>query len=217
MLAGAGITIAAPAGSSQVTGDIGSYATTSITGLGNLILTGENHGGDLVTQAAKVDLAAAYADAAGRTPTSSFGDGYVLSGTLLTGVYKSAGSFSLNTILTLDAEGDPNAVWIFQMVSSLDTATASQVVLLNGALASNIFWQVGSSAVLAGNSSFTGNILAQESITLNSGTSLSGVALANTGAVTMTSSSVVIPEPSSCIFAGAALGLLTLRRSRGGR
>lgn len=214
LLAGAGITIAGPLLSSQVTGSIGSHPTGSITGLENLVLVGTNHGAGATTLDAKSDLIAAYDDAAIRTATSSFGDGFVLTGTLTTGVYKSAGSFALNNILTLDAEGDPNAVWIFQMVSSLNTSAASQVVLLNGAQASNVFWQVGSSAVLAGNSSFTGTILAQESITLNSGTSLFGSALALTGATTLTSSTVVIPEPSSVLLAGAAASLFAFRRNR---
>ncbi|RYD34344.1 MAG: DUF3494 domain-containing protein, partial [Verrucomicrobiaceae bacterium] len=114
LLAGAGITIAGPLLSSQVTGSIGSHPTGSITGLENLIHTGVNHGAGMITSEAKSDLIAAYGDAATRTATSSFGDGFVLTGTLPTGVYKSAGSFALNTTLTLDAEGDPNAVWIFQ-------------------------------------------------------------------------------------------------------
>ncbi|RYD72207.1 MAG: DUF3494 domain-containing protein [Verrucomicrobiaceae bacterium] len=214
VLAGAGITIAGPLLSSQVTGSVGSYPTGSITGLENLIHTGLNHGSGLVVQNAKDDLTDAYNDAASRVATTSLADGFVLTGTLVTGVYKSAGSFALNSVLTLDAEGDPNAVWIFQMVSSLNTATTSQVVLINGAQASNVFWQVGSSAVLAGNSNFTGTILAQESITLNSGTQLSGAAMARTGAVTLTSSVVAIPEVSSLVMAGVAAGLFAFRRSR---
>lgn len=216
VLAGAGITIAGPANSTTITGDIGSHATATITGLENLILHGTNHGGDAVTQGAKTDLMIAYIDAAGRSfDGPGYADGYNLTGTLATGVYHSAGSFSLNGPLTLDAMGDPNAVWIFQMASSFDVASAGQVILTNGAKASNIFWQVGSSATLGTGARLSGSILASQSITLNTGAVIDGRALASVGAVSLGSATITIPEPSAAMLAVIGIcGFLTARRRR---
>lgn len=214
VLAGAGITIAGPGNSSTIKGDIGSHATATITGLENLGLTGTNHAGDAVTQTAKADLLTAYMDAAARSfDGPGYADGYSLTGTLVTGVYHSAGAFSLNGLVTLDAQGDPNAVWIFQMASTLTVASAGQVVLTNGASAANVFWQVGSSATLASGAQLTGSILAAQSITMNPGAVIDGRALASAGAVTLSSSTITIPEPSSALIAGIGIcGLLAARR-----
>ncbi len=212
VLAGAGITIAAPANSTAISGDIGSHATVSITGLGNLVLDGTNHAGDGATQSAKADLMLAYMDAASRPADVSYADGYALSGTLTTGVYKSLGSFSLPGVLTLDAQGDPDTVWIFQMGSSLDVASPGQVILSNGALASHVFWQVGSSATLETGSQLAGNILASQSITLKTGSVLNGSALASIGAVTLGGATIAVPEPSGSLL--AATGLLIVLSSK---
>lgn len=185
VLAGAGITIGA-SGTTTIPGDIGSYPTATITGTENLALTGINHGGDAITQAAKIDLATAYADAAGRTPTTTYGPIFDLGGlTLGPGVYNDPSSFGITGILTLDAGGDPDAIWIFQAGSTLITASGSQVALINGAQASHVFWQVGSSATLGTGVDFAGTILAGESITLLAGESVEGRVLALNGAVTL--------------------------------
>lgn len=216
VLAGAGITIAGPGNSTTITGDIGSHATTSITGLENLILYGTNQAGNAITQTAKTDLMTAYMDAAARPfDGPAYGDGFGLTGTLTTGVYHSAGSFSLNGPLTLDALGDPNAVWIFQMASTLDVASAGQVVLANGAQASNVFWQVGSSANLGTGSQLSGSILASQSITLNTGAVLDGRALASIGAVSMGSATVTVPEPSAALLVALGVGGFLASRRRG--
>ena len=89
--------------------------------------------------------------------------------TLTSGVYHFSSSAQLTGGLTLDAQSNPNAVFIFQMGSTLTTASGSSVILANGANAANIFWQVGSSATLGTTSAFKGNILALTSITLNTG------------------------------------------------
>ncbi len=215
VLAGSGITVAGAINSTSITGDIGSHPTPSITGLENVILDGVNHAGDAVTQQAKIDLAIAYADAAGRTPTTTYSPIFELGGsTLGSGVYKNPSSFSITTNLTLDAGGDPDAVWIFQMGSTLTTGPGSNVILTGGAKASNIFWQVGSSATLGTGSTLAGSILAQESITLTTGADLSGRALALTGAVTMDNNIVVVPEAGSTLLFGAGLLTLISRRRR---
>ena len=99
-------------------------------------------------------------------------------------------SAQLTGTLTLDAQGNPNAVWVFQIGSTLTTASNSSVVVINGGSSCNVFWQVGSSATLGTDTAFAGNILALTSITLNTGASVSGRALARNGAVTMDTNTI---------------------------
>jgi Ice-binding-like/PEP-CTERM motif len=214
ILAGSGITISAAPGT-LITGDIGSDPTDSITGLENATHQGVNQGGNGVTEAAKIDLAQAYDDAAGRTANFSYADGFVLTGTLDGGVHRSAGSFSISGPLTLDAGGDSSMVWIFQTGSTLEAAFASQVILANGALASNVFWQVGSSATLLATAEFVGTILALESISMTTGVSISGGVYARNGAVTIGSAVIAVPEPSAPLLLGiAASGFCLARRKK---
>ena len=199
VLAGAGITNTGP---TTISGDVGSFPTTTQTGFGSVTLNGANHGGDAVTQGAKNDLVTAYNNAAGQTPVTTIAT--ELGGaTLLPGTYDSeAGTFGITGTLTLDAQGDPNAVFIFQMESTLITASSSSVSLIGSADACNVFWQVGSSATLGTNSSFVGNILASASISLTTGATVNGRVLAADGAVTMdtntiTASSCIVPSTST--------------------
>jgi len=111
---------------------------------------------------------------------------------LAPGVYCSALSMGLTGALTLDAGGDSNAVWVFKTVSTLTTASSSSVRLINGGQACNVFWQVGSSAILGTSTSFVGNILALTSIALQTGAKVSGRALARNGAVTLDSNTVAV-------------------------
>ncbi len=161
VLAGSGITNTGP---TTVNGDLGTYPTTTITGTASITVTGTNHGGDAVTQEAKTDLVTAYNTAAGEGPTSPIAAD--LGGQTLTpGVYNSASSIGLTGTLTLNGGGNPNAVFVFQAGSTLTTASASQINLINGAQSCNVFWQVGSSATLGTGSTFRGTILALTSIT----------------------------------------------------
>jgi hypothetical protein len=188
VLAGEGIT---NTGESTITGDIGSFPNPAETGVGPcpaadcVNLNGTDHAGDGVTQGAKADLTTAYDDAAGRTPVTTIAtelDG----ATLVAGVYdSSAGTFLNSGTLTLDGEGDPDAVFIFQMASTLITASSSTISLINGAQPCNIFWQVGSSATLGTDSSFTGNILALTSIQVQTGVTVEGRVLARNASVTL--------------------------------
>jgi uncharacterized repeat protein (TIGR01451 family) len=183
-LAGSTVTNTGP---TIVTGNVGVSPGSAVTGFPpGTVVGGAIHAADGAAALAQGDLTAAYNDAAGRTvPTLVAGD---LGGsTLAPGLYKSTSTLGITGVLTLDGGGDPNAVFIFQIASGLTTAVGSSVVLQNGAQAANIFWQVGSSATLGTGSIFKGTILAQVSVTVGTGASLTGRALARTGAVTLDS------------------------------
>jgi len=137
VLAGGGIT---NVGQSSITGEVGTYPTPAETGFGTVALSGTNHGGDPVAAAAKADLDTAYGDGMARVSDAVLGT--ELGGTTVgQGVYNSAaGTFGITGILTLDAQGNGNAVFIFQMASTLITASGSSVKLVNGAQAKNVFW-----------------------------------------------------------------------------
>jgi len=146
---------------------------------------------------AQLDLTTAYNDAAGRTVGPVDVAGNLGGQTLYPGLYKSTSSLEISSgDLTLDAQGDADAVFIFQMGSTLTTTTGREVILTNGAKASNIFWQVGSSATLGTYSVFKGNILAYTSITIATGATLNGRALASNGAVTLDTNIIAIAVPS---------------------
>ena len=215
VLAGAGITVAGAVNTTIITGNIGSFSTTSITGLENVILNGVNHAGDSLTQLAKLNLETAFTDAASRLANTSFPPIYDLGGlTLAGGVYNEPSSLSITGTLTLDGGGDPNAIWIFQSNSTLITASGSNVFLVGGAQAGNVYWQVGSSATLGTGSHLEGSILASDSITLNTGATLKGRALALNGAVTMGYSSIIVPEVSSSLLLCVGSAFLLTRRRR---
>jgi len=135
VLAGAGVTNTGP---TTLNGDIGTFPTLTITGTGSMTVTGTDHHGDAVTQQAKTDLVTAYKAAAGQGPTSPI-SGDLTGKTLTPGVYNSAISIGLTGALTLDAKGNPNAVFVFQAGSSLTTGSGSKVNLINGASACNVF------------------------------------------------------------------------------
>ena len=183
-------------GPTMITGDLGVSPGTAVTGLPPGTMTGTLHAGDPVALQAQTDLTSTYNALAGKACTMTL-TGQDLGGRTLTpGVYCFAASAPLNGVLTLDAQGDPNAVFVFQIGSTLLAAINSSVRVINGTQDANVFWQVGSSATLAAGVAFRGNIIALSSITLSSGTRVSGRALARTGAVTMDTSSVFIPAGS---------------------
>ncbi len=187
ILAGSGITNTGP---TTITGDVGTFPTPTETGFGSVTLTGTNHAGDAVTQQAKADLVTAYDDAAGRGPATQVATD--LAGqTLAPGVYNSAsGTFSNSGTLTLDGQGQTDPVFVFQTSSTLITGSDSSVNLINGADACNVYWQVGSSATLGTTSTFRGTILALTSITVTTGATIEGRALARNGAVTLDTNTI---------------------------
>jgi len=170
-------------------GEVGVYPLTSITGKETMTISGAYHEGDAGAGLAQTALTAAITNAAGRSATTILTElGNV---TLTGGVYTAAsGTFGLTGDLILDGQNNPNTVFIFQMSSTLITADASTVTLINGANACNIFWQVGSSATLGTSSSISGHILATESITANAGAIIQGSLLASTGAVTLSGNTI---------------------------
>jgi len=143
--------------------------------------------------AAQTDLTAAYNSATARQQPAVL-PGDLSNLTFTPGLYITASTVTLNTgAVTFDAQGDPNAVFIFQIGSTLTSAAGTQVILINGANAANIFWQVGSSATLGASGTFAGNILAYTSISIGTDTTLQGRALASNGTVTMLSNKVAVP------------------------
>lgn len=189
ILAGSGITFTGAANSSTVNGDIGTYPTLTINGIGNVVLNGTNSPSSTVA-IAQTALNQAYIDVASSTPATTITSdlGTFNGGTLLPGVYNSGSSIGLTGTVTLDGQGDPNAVFIFQAGSTLTTASNSTIKLINGAQACNVFWQVGSSATLGTYSTFNGNILASDSITDNGYSTVNGRFLAKNAAVTLNNS-----------------------------
>ena len=189
VLAGAGITNTGP---TTITGDIGTFPTTTIIGFSSMVVTGTNHAGDASTQGAKTDLVTAYNAAVAESPTTTV-SGDLGGRTLVAGAYSSQSSLGLTGTLTLDGAGNAGSIFVFQAGSTLTTASASSIVLINGAQSCNVFWQMGSSVTLGTNSTFRGSILAQQSITATTGVIVDGRLLASNGAVTLDSNSVKKP------------------------
>src|SRR5580700_3766364 len=193
VLAGTTVTNTGP---STIGGDLGLYPGTSVTGFPPGTVTGTQYvdDGAGVAKGAQADLTTAYNNAAGQssTPlaTASIGAGQVLA----PGVYKASSGLGVSGALILDAQNDPNAVWIFQVPSALITASGSSVRFIRGGQACNVFWQVGSSATLGTGSVFQGTILALTSITVTTGDTVTGRALARNGAVTLDDDTINVPS-----------------------
>lgn len=190
VLAGSAIT---STGATNITGDLGLSPGTSIGGFPPGILVGTQLINTIQSSQAKLDLTAAYNDIAGRTNT----DIVTLSGnigglTLTQGLYKTTSTLALSSgDLTFDAKGNANAVFIIQIASALTVTSGRQVILKGSASASNIFWQVGSSATFGTTSVFKGTIIAMQSITFETGASLNGRALARSGGIVLAGNIIV--------------------------
>ena len=190
VLAGSTVTNTGP---SVISGSVGLDPGSAVVGFPpGIVLAGTTQVADGVALQAKSDLVTAYNDAAGRSSTATV-SGDLAGRTLTSGVYTSASSLGLSGALTLDAQGDPNAVFVFQAGSSLIVGSGSQVNLIGGAQACNVYWQVGSSATIGTGAAFVGNILALTSISMTTGATLQGRALARNGAVTLDTNTITSP------------------------
>jgi len=190
VLAGAGVTNTGP---SVINGDLGTSPLPAVVGFGgapNGTVNGTIHRADALAGQAQADLTTAYNNVSGQGPVITLAT--ELGGQTLTpGVYDSeSGTFGITGTLTLNGEGNPDAVFIFKAATTLISASASQVLLINGAQPCHLFWRVGSSATLGTDSGFAGNILALESIQLGSGVTVLGRLLARNASVTLINDTV---------------------------
>ena len=174
-----------------INADIAISPGSTVTGFPPCVITGTQHLNDATAVQAQIDLTNAYNQAAGLPcpAANNIGTADIGGTTKAPGVYCSASTIGVTGTLTLDAQGDPNAYWVFQAGSSL--TTAGSIVLINGAQAKNVYWQVGSSATIGTGSQWKGNILALSSISLLDNANLIGRSLARNAAVSLTTGNTI--------------------------
>jgi type VI secretion system secreted protein VgrG len=184
-------------GATVVVGNLGLGPGSAVTGFppGTVSSPSTIQIANAITIQAQADLTNALTATAAALPVTANLTGQDLGtvGTLTPGIYKFNNSAQLTGTLTLNALGNANAQFIFQIATTLTTASGSSVVLTNNAQAANVFFEVGTSATLGSTTAFVGNILASSSISLNAGASLLGRALASTGAVTLIDNAITLP------------------------
>ena len=206
-------------GSSTISGNLGVSPGSAVVGFPpGSVSGGTIHAADAVALNAQSDLTTAHNTLAGMAVTGTL-TGQNLGGMTLTpGVYFFANSAQLTGALTLNAQGNANALFVFQIGSTLTTASSSSIVFINGGQGNQLFWQVGSSATLGTTTAFAGNIVALTSITMNTGSTIAcGRALARNGAVTLDTNDInatncgsgggttLVPEPSTFLFLATGL------------
>jgi Ice-binding-like len=197
-------------GATIVTGDLGVSPGTSVTGFGPGVVNGSIHMNDAMAMQAHADASTAYAQLVAEAPTVDL-SGQNLGGMILTpGVYHFNTAAQLTGTLTLNTGGDPNAIFHFQIGTTLTTDSGSMIAFLNGT-STNIFWQVGTSATIGADSVLYGSVLADQSITDNSGATVIGRLIAINAAVTLDTDTVTIPdvpEPGTLLAGVLALALV---------
>lgn len=230
VLAASGVT---NSGFTTLIGNLGVSPGTAITGFTGIapggpgVVLGSIHSADAAAAQAQNELTAAY-NTAFLLPSNGLNPPDLGGTTVFPGVHTSSSTLGITGTVTLDAQNNPNSIFVFQIGSGLNTATSSNVLLINQASPANVYWQVGSSAVLGTTSSISGNILAQASISFGTGAVLNGRALARTGAVTLLGNTINnpagsgasgsppgTPAPSSLILVAIALFCAALYQGRG--
>jgi hypothetical protein len=207
-------------GPSVLNGALGVSPGTSLVGFGApAVVNGATHNNDAVAAQAQADLTAAYNVAAAATPATDLSNTDLGNRTLTAGAYRYTSSAQLTGALTLDAQGDPNAQFVFAISSALTTASASSVLLINGASPCNVYWQVGSSATLGSTTAFKGSLMALTSISLNDAAAVQGRMLARNGQVSLINNVI---DSSMCATPTSAPGTTSrgsasLRRTPGER
>jgi hypothetical protein len=184
-------------GPSVLNGDLGVAPGTALVGFGlPAVVNGATHDNDAVANVAKKDLTTAYNVAAGQpvAPANDLSTTNLGNRTLTAGAYRYTSDAGLTGPLTLDAKGDPNAQFVFEIGSALTTAPGSSVNLINGASPCNVYWQVGSSATLDTTTAFQGNLMALSSISLNNGATVYGRVLARNGQVSLINNVLTAPN-----------------------
>lgn len=211
-----GATTVTNTGLSTITGDLGisPNAGTSITGFPPGIVIGTVHGNNSIAIQAQLDASSAYDQLGAAVVTQNLTDQSLGGRTLTPGVYSFESSAMLIGTLTLDSGNDPAALFIFQIDTTFTTGSDAKVMGINGTDASQVFFQVGSSATLGTGSRFLGTIIARESNTLNTGATVEGRVISLNGAVTMDSNIIAIPEPSVFFLCLGAAFMSISRRNR---
>ena len=181
-----------PSSATLVTGDIGLYPGTSVTGFEGIPVSGSQHLADYVAGYAQASATLAFGVGMGLTVSATMSA--EIGGQRFTpGVYKRASSVAITGTLILDGQSNPDAVFVFQIGTTLTTAsTNSNIILIGGAQACNVYWLVGSSATLGTSTTFAGNIIAYASITVNTGAFVNGRLAARTGAITLDGNDIII-------------------------
>lgn len=209
-------------GATVINGDFGVSPGTSYTGFPpGVVVNGSVHVSDATASQAMASAVSAYNTLTGESFTQDLSGVDLGSRTLTSGVYFFSAAAQLTGILTLDAANNPNARFDFQIGSALDTAIGSQVLLINGAQAANVFWRVGTSATFLTSTTFAGTVLASASITAGAGSTVDGRLFALNAAVTLGNNTITvpvsaIPEPAdtALIAAGSLALLAVVRRHR---
>jgi hypothetical protein len=204
VLAGQTVTNTGP---TVVHGDLGVSPGTAVTGFPpGSVSGGVTHTADAVALQAQSDLTVAYLDVAGRACSFDLTGIDLVGRTLAPGVYCFSSSALLSGTLVLDAQGSPDALFVFQIGSGLTTASNASVRMINGGETCNVFWQVGSSAVIGTGTTFVGNILALTSISLGTGATVSGRVLARNGEVTLDDNQVSVGTCGGATCTGTLCG-----------